>query len=146
MASVSFEGLADLDKMFRELGDVPLEVLSEALQGMQAAGIQAIRTTGEAMGVRDPESNVHILDKLKASKIKQTDDGAVAYVNFSGRRSRGNSSTRNAEIAFVNEYGKLGQPARPFIRQASEQYADQIAAPGEKALGDWQEKVIQGTP
>ena len=31
--------------------------------------------------------------------------------------------TRNAEIAFINEYGKRGVPARNFIRKANEQSA-----------------------
>lgn len=144
MATVKLEGFAEIDRMFKELGDVPFDVTSEALLAMAAEGEKAVRSTGSAMGVRDPESNVHILDKITHTKVKQTDDGAVGYVTFSGSRTRGKTKTRNAEIAFVNEYGKRNQAARPFIRQAAEQYADAIAAPGEKILGDWQEKVIKG--
>lgn len=144
MATVTLAGFDGIDAMFRELGDIPFEVTSEAVLAMAEVGEAAVRSTGSAMGVHDPASDVHILDKITHTKPKQTDDGAVAYITFSGSRTRGKTKTRNAEIAFVNEYGKRNQQARPFIRQAAEQYADQIAAPGEQVLGEWQEKVIKG--
>lgn len=142
MANVTVEGFAELDEMFARLGDVPFEVTADALDVMAAEGERAVRVTGAAMGVRDPDSNVHILDKITHTRPKQTDDGGKTAVTFSGSRTRGNTKTRNAEIAFINEYGKQNQQARPFIRQAAEQYADQIAAPGEQILGDWQEKTF----
>ena len=49
-------------------------------------------------------------------------DGQEISVYPQGSRTRGRykkSTTRNAEIAFVNEYGKRGQKARPFIRDAN---------------------------
>ena len=142
MAVVKVEGFADLDEMFRKLGDVPFDVTARALDAMAEEGERAVRTTGAAMGVRDPESDTHILDHVTHSRPRQTDDGGKTAVTFSGSRTRGNTKTRNAEIAFVNEYGKKNQAARPFIRQAAEQYADQIAAPGEQVLGDWQEQTF----
>ena len=142
MAVVKVEGFADLDEMFRKLGDVPFDVTARALDAMAEEGERAVRTTGAAMGVREPESDTHILDHVTHSRPRQTDDGGKSAVTFSGSRTRGNTKTRNAEIAFVNEYGKKNQAARPFIRQAAEQYADQIAAPGEQVLGDWQEQTF----
>ena len=65
----------------------------------------------------------------------------TSNVTFSGTRTRGRTKTRNAEIAFINEYGKRGQAPRPFIRQAAEQGADTIAKPGEEIIGDWLEKM-----
>ena len=41
-----------------------------------------------------------------------------------GSRKRGNTTTSNSEIAFINEFGKHGQPPRPFIQTANEKYAD----------------------
>lgn len=144
MATVEVSGFAELDALFKKLGDVPFDVTSEALEAMAEEGENAVRATGTAMGVHDPESSVHILDKVTHARPKQTDSGGVAYVTFSGSRTRGKTKTRNAEIAFVNEYGKEGQEARPFIRQAAEQYADRIAAPGERTVGDWWEKTFSG--
>ena len=142
MAVVKVEGFEDLDAMFRKLGDVPFDVTARALDAMAEEGERAVRSTGAAMGVRDEESDTHILDHVTHSRPRQTDDGGKTAVTFSGSRTRGNTKTRNAEIAFVNEYGKKNQAARPFIRQAAEQYADQIAAPGEQVLGDWQEQTF----
>lgn len=141
MAVIEFEGVDALADMFKDLAKVPDDVLKEAVGAMAEEGKRAVRSTGAAMGVRDPESRVHILDKITATKPKTTADGAVSRVTFSGTRRRGNTDTRNAEIAFVNEYGKSGQQARPFIRQAAEQYADQIAEPGARIIGDWFEKT-----
>lgn len=137
MARVSIDGLSAVDAMFQKLGDVPWAVTRQALDQMAEAGENAVRRTGQSMGVRDPESRVHILDKVTHTKPKQTDGGGYCEVTFSGSRRRGNTTTRNAEIAFINEYGKEGQTARPFIRQAGEQYGDQISDPGEKVIGDW---------
>jgi len=143
MARVSVEGFSEVDAMFAKLGDVPWDVTQRALDQMAEAGEDAVRRTGESMGVRDPESGQHILDKITHTKPKQTDGGGYCEVTFSGSRRRGNTTTRNSEIAFINEYGKEGQAARPFIRQAGEQYGDQISDPGEKIIGDWMVETFE---
>ena len=141
MATLELTGFDDLEDAFRRISEIPFDVTAEALDAMAAVAADAIRSTGESMGVRDPESDVHILDKIKkASKAKKTDSGGYLNISFSGSRRRGKTSTRNAEIAFVNEYGKRGQPARPFIGKAMTQYEKQITAPAEKVIGDWIEK------
>ena len=66
--------------------------------------------------------------------------GGYADVTFSGSRTRSGKSTRNAEIAFINEYGKRSQQARPFVGQAMEQNADAIANAGAEVLLEWTEK------
>ena len=65
---------------------------------------------------------------------------ADEMISFTGTRRRGNTTTRNAEIAFVNEYGKKGQPARPFIGTAMSRNEEAITAPAEKVIGDWIEE------
>ena len=144
MATVEIEGLDALDKMFADAGEIPFEVTSAAIGAMAAVAEAKVKASGEAMGVRDPKSRVHILDKITHTKIKKTDAGGYSDVTFSGSRTRGRTRTRNAEIAFINEYGKRGQPARPFIRKAAEEGADAIAAPGKKIIGDWFVKTIEG--
>jgi len=143
MANVTLEGFTELDRMFKKLGDVPFEVTSDALDAMAEVGEDAVRRTGRSMGVKDPESSVHILDKVTHTKPKKTDGGGYCYVTFKGRRRRGNTTTRNAEIAFINEYGKRGQAARPFIRQAGELYGEQISEPGAQIVGDWMERTFK---
>lgn len=141
MAQISLEGLGEIDQMFRELGEIPFDVTEDALDAMAAVAEDQVRKAGQTMGVRDPESRVHILDKVTHTKPKKSDTGGYSNVTFSGTRTRGRTKTRNAEIAFINEYGKRGQAPRPFIRQAAEQGADAIAKPGEEIIGDWFERT-----
>lgn len=144
MAKIELQGLDELNRAYGKIAEIPWDVTSEALNRMAAAAEAQVKRSGEAMGVRDAQSSVHILDKITHTKPKKTGDGGYSDVTFSGTRTRGRTRTRNAEIAFVNEYGRRGQAARPFIRQAAEQGADQIAAPGEKILGEWMEKTFNG--
>lgn len=137
MAELTVSGLAELSAMFMRTEKIPFSVTSAALEAMAKAGEAQVRRSGESMGVRDPDSNVHILDNITHTKPKENGDGGYCAVTFKGTRTRGKTKTRNAEIAFVNEYGKRGQEPRPFVRQAAEQGGDAIAAPGEKILGDW---------
>ena len=137
MATLELYGFDGLQDALERIGEIPFDVTSEALNGMAEVAMDKIRSTGEAMGVRDPESDTHILDKIKPSKAKKTDSGGYLNISFSGSRKRGKTTTRNAEIAFVNEYGKRGQPARPFIGTAMSRSEDEITAPAEKVIGDW---------
>ena len=141
MAQISLNGLDEIDKMLEHLSEVPFDVISDALNAMADVAEAQVRQTGQSMGVRDPESRVHILGKITHTKPKKSDAGGYSSVTFSGTRTRGRTKTRNAEIAFINEYGKRGQAPRPFIRQAAEQGADAIAKPGEEIIGDWFEKT-----
>lgn len=140
MASLELEGFDALEAALLRISDVPWEIMEKSLNAMAAVASDRIRASGESMGVRDPESRVHILDKIKPNKAKKTEDGGVQQISFSGSRTRNGVTTRNEEIAYVNEYGKRSQPARPFILQAMEGSADEISQAGEKVFGDWTEK------
>lgn len=48
--------------------------------------------------------------------------------------------TRNAEIAFVNEYGARTASPRPFIQKAIEDNENEAYESAEKVFRDWQEK------
>ena len=150
MALFSVSGIDELNAAFGRIGNVPWDVTEEVLGAMAEVAAAKVRAQGEAMGVRDPESNVHILDKIKPVEAKKTDGGGSQDITFSGSRTRINNRTgkktrtRNAEIAFVNEFGKKNQPARPFVRDGMDRNVDAITDPGIKILGDWIEKEFQG--
>ena len=143
MASLELLGFEDLDDAFRRISDIPDDVTADALDAMAQVAAERIKQTGEAMGVRDPESTVHILDKVTRNKAKMSWSGGYEDITFAGTRMRGNTRTRNAEIAFINEYGDRKQDARPFIWKTMTQHEEQIAAPGEKIVGDWIEKEFE---
>ena len=142
MATLELEGFEDLEDAFRRISEIPFRVTGEALDGMAEVAEAKIKASGESMGVRDPESDVHILDKIKRNKAKQTQSGGYETITFSGSRTRSGKETRNAAIAFINEYGKRGQRARPFIGTAMKQNEDAILAPAEKIIGDWIETTF----
>lgn len=137
---LDISGFDELNAVFAELKDVPESVMQESLEAMSKTALPLIKAKGEAMGVLDPESNVHILDKLKETKFVKTDTGGHIDLCFVGSRNRNGVKTRNAEIAFINEYGKRSQAARPFMGTAIAENEDKIANAGIKVLGDWMEK------
>lgn len=140
MATLELDGFDSLEEAFRRISEIPFAVTEEALDGMAEVAAGKIRAQGETMGVRDPDSDVHILDRIRTGKAKQTESGGYESITFSGSRTRGGSRTRNAEIAFINEYGKRGQQARPFIGTAMTQNEDAILAPADKVIGGWIEQ------
>ena len=143
MATLKIVGLEGLEEAIYAIADIPWEVKEDALNAMAEVAKEKIRSTGESMGVRDPESDVHILDKITLTKAKKTDSGGSQDINFSGSRTRHGIKTRNAEIAFVNEYGKRGQNARPFIGRAMSENEDEIQDEAEKIIGDWIEETFR---
>ena len=64
-----------------------------------------VKRTGDTLGA------------LTVKAPKKGADGWECYVTYTGRNRKGN---RNAEVAFINEYGKRHQPARAFNRLAVE--------------------------
>lgn len=57
-------GIAALENMFRNIQNIPPSVTAKALDAMAAVAAEKIRNRGNSMGVRDPESSVHILDTV----------------------------------------------------------------------------------
>lgn len=143
MARLELEGFAELDSAFAHIAQIPGPVKEKALQAMANVAAPQIRRSGESMGVRDPEGQVHILDVIKIGKPQTDESGGYLDINFSGTRTRGNTKTRNAEIAFVNEYGKRGQQDRPFIGTAMNQNAEKIAEAGADILWDYIERTFE---
>ena len=143
MASFSVSGIDELNAAFGRIADIPWSVTEEALNGMADVAAAKVREQGVAMGVRDPESDVHILDTISPVKAKKDDDGGHQDITFAGKRTRHGKQTRNAEIAFINEFGKEGQPARPFVGTGMAKNEEAITAPGARVIGDWIENEFQ---
>lgn len=143
MPQIDIQGFDELNDAFTRMSDIPESVMADALTSMAEVASKAIKNKGESMGVRDPESSVHILDKLKINKFKKDSSGGHVDITFSGTRSRGNKRVRNAEIAFVNEYGTRKQRARPFIGTALAEQESRIVDAGISELGNWLEHEFE---
>ena len=137
MARLELSGFDELDELFNRIGNIPEDVTERALEAMGKVAAKKVRESGERYGVRDPESDVHILDKIKAQKAKKTPGGGYVDITFTGTRERNGKKVRNAEIAFVNEYGSRKQDARPFVGWAMKLNEKAIVDPAAEIIGDW---------
>lgn len=143
MAEIILTGFDELQDAFKAIREIPFSVTRQALDGMADVAEIKIKASGESMGVRDPESSVHILDNISHSRPKQTDSGGKAFITFLGSRRRWNTTTRNAAIAYINEYGAphRGISARPFISTGMARNENEITAPAEEIIGGWIENT-----
>lgn len=124
MASFSCTGLDDFILRMEEIATLPEAVIDDMLNAQADVLVEAQRREGMAMGVQS-QGGGQTLKSIKKGKVKTKKGQRAIYVTPSGTRKRGKKRVRNAEIAFINEYGKKGQKARPFIRVANEKSAKQ---------------------
>lgn len=102
-------------KMLEAGGKVVEDRIRSNLQTVIGSGTQEpSRSTGE------------LLRSLGTSEVKQDADGILnVKVGFAEPRSDGES---NAKIANIIEYGKHGQPPKPFLKPAKTATRDSCAA------------------
>lgn len=94
-----------IPKVLKAGGEVVEAKVKSNLQAVIGSGLQEeSRSTGE------------LISALGVSSAKQDKDGKFnVKVGFAEPRSDGGS---NAKIANIIEYGKHGQPAKPFLKPA----------------------------
>jgi len=114
-----------------ELQDIPDSVLKDMLEAQADVIEPAQKRKGRDYGVHRTGVT---LGSIKRDKPRRTKDGGVISISLQGRNARGNT---NAEVAFINEFGKRGQPPRPFIRDATEENADKASDAAANVYGDW---------
>lgn len=128
MAKVEFSGIDQLELSFAEVAKLPDEVVDAMLDARANVVVAAQRQAAERM-LKGPYDTGETERSIKKGKPKLRDGQRVLYVTPTGRRKRGKAkAVRNAEIAYENEYGKKGVPARNFIRTANESCADAATA------------------
>ena len=133
MAKFSSNGLDELMKDIAafeggidSLGD---EILDEGGDILARAQQEEVRTLWAG-----PYSEGISPKSIKKGKITKTKDGKKIVVSPKGSRKRGKKTVRNAEIAFINEYGTRGQPGRPAIRTANLKAESSIGKAAEDIL------------
>lgn len=120
--SFTASGLAELIQAFEDIEELPDEVVNGMLEAEADVVVEAQKETAEAM-LDGPYNKNAVKNAITKGRAKKTRDGRDLSITFEGEQ-HGN---RIAEIAFVNEYGKTNQPARPFIRMANEKSEDEAA-------------------
>ena len=132
MAKLSVNGLDDLMLSLEEIAEIPDPVAEQMLNAEAQVVEEAQIAYGMQMGVfRTGET----LRSIRRGKMKLGRDGARAVdVTPQGKNEKGE---RNAAVSFINEYGKQGQPARPFISTANAAAADRAVSEAEKVYEEF---------
>lgn len=130
MADFNVTGLDDVMKeMMSHQAAVEIAVPVMLNAGAEIL-IQAQKQQVESMKIFDTGDT---LNSIKGDKIKKDKDGnSFIDVYPQGKDRKG---VRNAEKAFVAEYGKSNEPARPWMRTANAKCSDEVTAK-EKEIWD----------
>jgi hypothetical protein len=126
------QGLEQLTVSFEEIAGLPDSVIDEMLE----AGGEIVKREQAAHArkmLRGPYYADGVASGVKLGKTKRTSDGKALFVTFSGTQH----GRPLSEIAFVNEFGKRNQPARPFIRTANEKCDGESLEAQRKVYDRW---------
>jgi len=110
------EFLMKVSKLEERTDEILPRVLEAGAEVVEAK-VRSNLSAAIGKGTKEPSrSTGELLSALGTSSAKQDRDGNFnVKVGFSEPRRDGDS---NAKIATVLEYGKSGQPARPFLKPA----------------------------
>ena len=136
MASFKVDGIQELSIALGKVENVPNNIISDMLQAMGEVAKKAIESSAKVKGVVDTGMTIA---SITLKKPKLTASGGEAKISFSGSRTRAKTTTSNAAIAFINEFGKKGQPARPFIKDAIDKEGAKIGDAGTEIFNKWLE-------
>lgn len=126
MGSAATIGLDDLISDFAALAELPDSVIDAMLTAEADVIEPEQHRTAKGMGVYRTGVTE---GSIKRTKIKSGKGGRYLSIYPQGKNSDGNP---NAEVGFLNEFGKKGQPARPFIDTANKNKTDQAVGEAEK--------------
>ena len=110
------QGLEDLISAFDGLAALPDEVTEEMLDVQADIVVEAQKKTASTM-LQGPYYAGGVAGAVKKSGVRRTSEGKAVEIGFSGKQH----GEDLARIAYINEYGKTNQPARPFIMAANAQ-------------------------
>lgn len=133
MASFEVNGIGDLRNDLAALMDLPDSVTDGILNAEADVVVSAQQETMAAMW-KGRYATGETARSVKKSRVKKWKGGKFISVTPKGTNRKGE---RNAAVAFINEYGKRGQPGRPAIRTANEEAADKAVAAGEKVYNNF---------
>lgn len=134
MAEFKADGLDSLMLSMQEIAEIPDDVQDEMLNAQANVVVRAQKRKIRAYRIYDTGQAQR---SIKKGKVKVKKGTRVIYITPTGTRKRGEKQTRNAEILFVNEYGRRGKKARPAIRDANVESADETTAAGMEPYDRW---------
>lgn len=136
MARLTVNGLDALVGDLAEVASLPDSVIEELLSA-EADVIEAEQRKTVREMLSGPYATGATAASIRKGKVKKTPSGKSITVAPKGTNKRG---TRHAEVLFINEYGKKGQPARPAVRTANTRAEKPALDAGEKVFNDFLDK------
>lgn len=138
MGRLTVNGLDALSDDFAALARLPDSVVEGILKAEADVILPAQRAEIEKQWNGPKNLSTGMSAKsIKKGKVKKDRDGRSLSIYPQGTRKRGGRTTRNAEIAFINEYGKRGQPARPAIDAANKKKEKEAIDAGERVYNQF---------
>ena len=136
MGNLKTDGIDSLSLDLSELAYLPDRVVADMLQAEADVILSAQRSEIESQW-KGPYSLGISAKSIRKGRVKKGKEGASIPIYPQGSRTRGKKTVkpvRNAEIAFINEYGapKRNIRARPAVKSDIEKTEDEAAATGEK--------------
>ena len=133
MAQLKVNDLDGLMLTMQEIAQIPDDVQAEILNAQADIVVDAQKQSALAAGV---SPHGEMMDSIGKTKIKTGNAGKSIYVYPQGINSSG---TRNAEVAFIREYGakKRNQPGKMFIRNANEKSAEATTKAAAEIYDAW---------
>lgn len=131
MALMSIDGLDGLIGSMAELASLPADVQNTILDAQADIYLDAQKRKGLSYGVHRTGVTLSSITKGKPHRGHYTQ---VQDITFQGVNAQGR---RNAEVAFINNYGKRNQKARPFVTDANNESSDAALKAAEDAYSDW---------
>ena len=128
MGRLSYHGVETLISAMSDLANLPDSVTDEIL-GAEAAVIADAQQAEAAKKWVGHYATGTTARSIARGKIKKVGLKKTISIFPQGKNVRG---SRNAEVAFINEYGKKGQPARSAIRVATIAKEKEAVEAGEK--------------
>ena len=134
MANFNTIGIDDLALSFEDIAEIPDDIILNML--IAEADIVAAAQKAEARTLGIFETGITADSITFDRKLKIIGTKKEIYVYPRGTRNDGNSR-EIAEVAFINEFGKKGQPGRPFMLKANEKSADAATEAAARVYDDF---------
>lgn len=135
MIDIQVDGVKGLMLALANAGDLPEKTRKEMVDAKAEIVEKSLIYYAGTM-LQGPYYKGGVARSVTRQKARATKTGATARILFKGTQ-HGN---RVAEIAFVNEFGKRKQPARPFIRTANDKAANAAADAAREVLDKYLKK------
>lgn len=135
---VTREGATLQSKIDEYIAEIPTSTLDEMLTAGADILEPEIRRNAETM-LNGAYSTGATARSVKRKEPETTDRGRRLIITFDGKRTDKHHprGIRNAEVAFLNEYGARKIPARPFIKRAIEDRFNAVTDAVEKVFDEW---------